>query len=98
MAVSEPAQPLLVAAAIAERDRPEPLALVEVARSAIDLEAVQVEASGTTLLGEVDESSPQAAPDPGGRHVQLLDHRVRQRHQPDDGALAVDGDPGLVAG
>ena len=68
------------------RTRPgtNPWLLVEPPGAGVDLEAVQVEAVRAARLGERDEPPAETAADPLGRDVQLLDHRVRQRHQRDD--------------
>ena len=88
---------LLVPGAVAGRDRDEPVPLVERPCPGVDREAVQVEARRTALLGEVDQPATDAAADPVGRDVQLVHHRLGQRHQRDDAAGAVGRDPRLVA-
>ena len=52
---------LPVPGAVAGRDRDEPVVLVERPRPRVDLEAVEVEAVGTALLGEVDQPAADAS-------------------------------------
>ena len=72
--------------------------LVEPASPAVGLEAIQVQPLGASRPGQLEQPAADAMADPVGRHVELLDHGLRQRHERDDAAAGIGGDPGLVAG
>src|ERR1051325_2226160 len=84
----------LVAGAVAERDRLEPVLLVEVARRLVRLEGVEPEARAPALRLR-DEPAADAAALRLGAHVQLVDPFATQDHHGEDVAVTL-GHPRLA--